>query len=312
MSASPTPQPALEKLFELEHHVVKAVFFHQARGTVVTFEPMTSTLDTMSTVEGMGERFYQGMGFNTVAVIPRGQSWYRTPDILKFLAQLVDSGTLRRYPMTATFGFSMGAYGAMTYAALLGADAVLSVAPITSLDPRVAPFETRFSTDLPVDWDGPCVDGAVGVAETNRFVCVYDPLSPPDDAHMRRVIKAREAMGLGGQYLRLPGVGHKTMGPLVFLDLIKTLSAQTLSGSIDAAAFHRAARARRRLEQYYVTMAGSHRVRCSRAFQRIVSERKAAMRRSGRLIPMVDPKALPNVANAEKLPWAVLAQAGAR
>lgn len=306
---------ALSRQIELEHHIVDLKFFRQARGTVVVFRGVKETLEHVDRDwTSKGDQFLMACGFNLVRVVPKWRTYYRTDDVLAFLPQLASSKVFSAYPGVATYGTSMGGYGALAYARVLGATKAVALAPFSTLSTAILPWEDRFpKSSARLDWTGPLHDATTEVAAPAETLICYDPLETKDRAHTLRLAQARAVAGCETVLCRAPGAGHNVFKMMALLGLLKPLVHDFLLGAFSPSTFNAAMRARRGLEFYYDTLSEHRRVAQSPAFNRIVAEHKAARLSDGSLCREAVPRSVaePAPSDAKKVPWALLHGAGA-
>lgn len=117
-----------------------------SRSGVVTFgtwlqQPLQQR--PASAAKGFGEGIFTSRGIDELHIVPRRNHWYQSPE-------MADAARLAREfcqgRQAVTYGSSMGGYGAALFSARLGVPAVC-LAPQFSLDPAVAPWETRWRED---------------------------------------------------------------------------------------------------------------------------------------------------------------------
>lgn len=187
-----------------------------------------------------GYDFLAGQGWDVLGVMVKRADWFRHPDLWDVFDQLRDDGFFRRYDHVAMYGSSMGAYGALAFAPAAPGCTVLALAPQTTLDRKVVPFDKRYgSADRVTDWGGRYSDAADGVKSAGRAYVVFDPREKEDAAHAARL------RGPNITFLRVPGVGHKIPPAFKKMGLLKPLCERGLTGELSPAEFGRLFRARR-------------------------------------------------------------------
>ncbi len=295
----------VDEAVELENHVVHLKLFPSAPGTAIVFEAIHGTIDAIGPHKRpSGEKFYLENGFNLISVIPRWKTFYRTPDIITFLAQLSEAGVLDTYPKIVTIGSSMGGFGAATFARLMKADCTLAIAPFSTLNPDLAHWEDRWPEQTAeLDWSGPLADAATEIAAPPRAILIYDPFDGKDRNHVQRLHSARTAMARETVMLRYPGGGHEVAKPLAWLGMMKELSLGAFHGGLDPDAFYKRARMRRRLGYYYRTLLAFDRVSRSKLFREIVTARAEIAERAPDYLPEV--KGAP-IKSLKQIPWALM------
>ncbi len=233
------------ELFRSNDLLVRQVDGHGSTACVVTFASFTDFrfLDRL----GFGEEFLGLSGLDAIHVISRDNDWYQYPETVDAMA-VVHAAT-RRYGRVVTYGSSMGAYAAIRLAGLVGAHAVLALSPQYSIDPTVAPWDTRW------------------VECSKRFHAVWERTLPlpavpeayvafdPTDLDRRHIALFRAAFRF--QPLALPRAGHPVTGFLVDVGLLKHAILDVAHGRFDAAAFTALALARREQSaQFLMTQSG--------------------------------------------------------
>ena len=167
------------------------------------------------------------------------KNWYRSKSLIQFLKKI--SEDLKEFPERLGYGSSMGGYAVSAFSQILGLDRILLINPISTLNRRIVPFETRFRTFANnLDWEFECFDGAD--TEALGYV-IYDPIYRLDRKHAERYKNL--------VHLRFPGVGHNMPKHLQDLRVLSTLVLNFIENSTDINDFFKKIRARRELPRYY-------------------------------------------------------------
>ncbi len=223
---------------DLKHHVVAWLPQGHQR-LVVTFDNLTVLRDGADRLP-WGYEFLAAQGWDVLGIMVKRLDWFRHDALFDVFDELRDSGFFARYQHVAMYGASMGAYGALAFAPAAPGCTVLAMAPQTTLDRAVVPFDTRYkAVDRIADWSGRYSDAATGVKAAARAYVVFDPLVPEDAAHAARLA------GDNVVQLRLPAVGHKIPPALKKMGLLKPLCQRALVGELSLPEFNRLYRARR-------------------------------------------------------------------
>lgn len=149
---------------------------------LVTFNDMTTLAN--------GRRFWgQAMaekyGLSAVGVVTARPSWF--PE--SFMAEAIPAvrEIARRFDRVVVYGYSMGAYAALKYAAAVGADHVLAFSPQYSIDPAVtAAHDRRYAAHFdPAQRGGlPITAADTGTAEA---FAIFDPAHVEDAWNVRQL-----------------------------------------------------------------------------------------------------------------------------
>lgn len=188
-------EQAAEEGFSIEkaerdfHETPNLHAYHLRQGSdtlVVTFN--TRILDGGVPRNGWGELRLGKLGYDVLAVIDLHGRWYPGAD-MRQLAEAVRPH-LARYREIVTYGFSMGAYAALKYSALVGASRCYAFSPQYSIRPEdVAAFDPRrprefynseLHADMAIGREDVCADAYM----------VYDPFFAVDLEHARLISAA--------------------------------------------------------------------------------------------------------------------------
>ena len=142
-------------LVPLDTAVVRFVIPDAAEEVVVTFESAIGSIQRTNLLRtGFGEKFLLENHFAVISVLPFEANWYRTQDIRDFLSSVAIKQFISRFKKIHTYGSSMGAYGALAFADVLGATNVVAISPVTTLASGLVPWENRFRPGTAFQWDG--------------------------------------------------------------------------------------------------------------------------------------------------------------
>lgn len=205
---------------------------------------------------GFGEAFFAERGIDAIQVLPVGNHWYHYPDMADALAAIRRAVAGR--DRVVAYGSSMGGYAALVHGRAAGADAALALSPQFSVDPRIVPFEDRWTRE------------ARGI----RFRAVpHDPVAEAYiayDSRDRRERRHFEMFAARAPVVGLPVAhgGHPVGGVLLEAGLLQPLVTAVGQGVVTAAPVIAAvAAARKGTAQYAYTL--SHRVAPHRTALRV-------------------------------------------
>jgi hypothetical protein len=209
------------------------------RRLVVTFDNLSVFRDGPDRLP-WGYDFLSAQGWDVLGIMVKRPDWFRHPDVWDQFDQLRDAGFFSDYDHVAMYGSSMGAYGALAFAPAAPGCTVLALAPQTTLDRTIVPFDTRYPrADRLTNWGGRYSDAAEGVKSAGRAYVVFDPRQSMDAAHAARL------QGENIVFLRAPGVGHKIPPAFKKMGILKPLCERGLTGDLTLSDFGGMFRARR-------------------------------------------------------------------
>lgn len=204
------------------------------RACVVTFESFHE--DSGFDRPGFGEAFFAHERIDAVHLLCRDSAWFQDFELGEALAAI--RAACADATRVLAYGSSMGGYAAIRFADAVGAHAVLALSPQYSVDPKRAPFETRWiEARRRIAFD-PAIDGPIRCAA--RAAIVYDPTIAEDRAHADLI-----AADVPVTRLPLDHAGHPAGPFLAETGLLRPLVLDMLHGELDAAALSAAAGARR-------------------------------------------------------------------
>ncbi len=209
-----------------------------AKELVFSFESALGSIDHSDLRRsGFGESFLLQNGYAVVSILPNEANWYRPKDIHDFLTSSELQTFASKFDVLHTYGSSMGAFGACTFAEALNADNVIAISPISTLNSTLVPWEKRFRNGITQDWTGSFSDAARGLGKRASIYCLYDETCP-DSRHVARLSR------FAGENLKkilVPNARHavamtlsaqKLLKPIV-LDCLLRKDLETVLRSLD-------------------------------------------------------------------------------
>lgn len=154
--------------------------------------------------EGFAEVFCKKYGYRSLFVVPATNDWYQSRGSEKAVS--VAANLASEASRVIVYGSSMGGYGALNYAAALGADVALAVIPQYSIDGKKVPFEKRWRQDAAAIAFRRDPISASSTSGCRAYV-VYDPFFEPDRKHAELIQDSGAA-----ELVKLPFIGHSGPG----------------------------------------------------------------------------------------------------
>jgi hypothetical protein len=231
---------AATELFRSDDLLVRRVGGFGGQTCYVTFDSYTDhrTLDR----PGFGEHHFRARGIDAVHVLSRDNHWYQYPELSDALAAVASATA--RYDRVIAYGSSMGGFAALHYGAACGATVGIALSPQYTVDPSVVPFDRRWAEDV----------ARINFREDalpplNCPYIVYDPLDRHDKRHFDLSAERWPVIGIP-----VPHGGHPVAAYLLETDLLGALLRAVEVGPIDASAFARELRVRRRRSGHYLSV----------------------------------------------------------
>lgn len=211
---------------------------------VVTFDNLDIAMGKREDRRPWGYGFIEKQGWSMLGVMAAGWTWYRDPWVAAEFDRLAAEGFFARFARVVFYGASMGGYAAAAFSPAAPGAEVVAISPQSTLDRRLVPFETRYRVAWDEDFAGRYGDAATVSAAARRVILLYDPHEPLDAGHADRFAAANVLK------LRCPLLGHRLGTSLQQMGILNPIILAALDGSLTAAAFHRALRARKGFPRY--------------------------------------------------------------
>ncbi|WP_131802575.1 alpha/beta hydrolase family protein [Yoonia litorea] len=183
------------------------------KSSYLWFEPRSPVLvvsfDNLATLDDPYPRMpwiarqVADLGFSILGVQSRRKDWFRGTDADHLIQTLSDQGFFQTFETVVFIGASMGAFAALNYAPLVSGARVLALSPQSTMNKRIAPFETRFPWAVKnSDWTEPAfIDAADAIPDIPSVTIVFDPFDATDKQH---------AMRMRGPHVQLAPVPNST------------------------------------------------------------------------------------------------------
>ncbi|MGH1425081.1 MAG: phosphoadenosine phosphosulfate reductase [Pseudooceanicola sp.] len=214
-----------------------ASFIDHGTTLLVTFETISSM--RADDGESLGWHMVRDAGWSHLCIASDGDTWFRDPKIYGYFDRLVDDGFFEDFDHVLFYGAGACGYAASAFSVAAPGAAVLAVTPQATLDPDVAPWETRF-------------DGMRRVSFTDRYGYAPDMIDAADRAYVI-YDPAQTLDAMHGALFRRPNVTRfqlRRMGgalekDLIDMKILHRLMELAATGRLTRPCFARLARTRR-------------------------------------------------------------------
>ena len=217
---------------------------------------------------GFGESFLHSEGLPAIHFVSGANHWWQTTEMVPALRSARRFARRVSHVRRASYGSSMGGFGALQTAADLDVDAVFAVSPQFSVHAEYVPFETRWRKEAAtLERIAPAIGP---IPDDVRVVVAFDPAHAHDAAHVSLIPTKIEAVAL-------PYSGHPSTKVLAQTSHLKPLVRLLCDGewiSADVAELARNARRARPLSPAYLDNLARHCLkRGKRSLARVCAER---------------------------------------
>lgn len=122
-------------------------------------------------------------GWSHLSVIARDTSWFRDPAVYHYFDSLLDSGFFEGFDHVIFYGAGPNGYAACAFSVAAPGATVLAVSPQATLDPRVAPWDDRYTAQRRHSFNDRYGYAPDMVEAADRVILFYDPFQDHDAMH---------------------------------------------------------------------------------------------------------------------------------
>jgi len=215
------------------------------KGTlIVTFEEGEDIRQNRATAAPLGYEMAERLGWSSMTVVARGQTWFRDQSLYAFFDEITDEGVFDAYDDVVFYGERMGAYAAGAFSAAAPGARALMIQPVATLDPRVTDWDPRFTRHRRKDWTTRYGYAPAMTDALREAYVVYDPEDELDAMHAA-------LFGSGHtQKFRARHFGGRVAQNLEAAGALTSLIQDAARGRLDAARFAELWRKRRNYPPY--------------------------------------------------------------
>ncbi len=204
-----------------------------------TFESYPEITASSENDEPRGFHFVKRLGWSHLAIISRGHSFFRSPEIHRYFDRLIDDGFFEDFDRVLFFGVHEAGYAASAYSVCAPGAEVLALRPFATLSPNLASWDERYPHARKLNW-------------TKRFGFAPDMLDAAAHATVILDPRVKEDAMHGALYNRknvtsLWARGSGTMIDALFdgIGILNKLIVLAMDGGLDAKTFYKLYRKRR-------------------------------------------------------------------
>lgn len=225
-----------------------AAFKDDGPTLLVTFETLAPP-----GAEGLplGLHLAEPHGWSHLGVIADGPTWWRDSTVYRYFDRLTDDAFLEDFDRVVIYGAGPAGYAACAFSVAAPGATVLALQARATQDPAVAGWDRRTPAARRLDFTDRYGFAPDMVEGTGRVFLVHDPLVAEDAMHA--------ALFRHAFVTRLPcrHLGAQVEAGLAKMGLLAPLVEAAADGSLDAAAFARLWRGRRRQPLYLRQLVGA-------------------------------------------------------
>lgn len=222
-------------------------FFYSRNRLVITFEPDTDKKPGTELRPGWGSVALRKNRISHLCVKPSVSDWYQGSELADIFRELKEHISL--HSRIITYGASMGGFGALAYADLLGANEVYAFDPQSTLHRPDVPWEKRFIKALPLDFTGPFGSSVGKFSNADQVYIFLDWHTSADRMHAERLRSGNV------EYVNIPYTGHGAAYAASAAGVMKHIMHGVMYGDLDRQRIYRDLHlGRRKVDRYALEM----------------------------------------------------------
>lgn len=179
-------------------------------------------------------------GWSSLVILAREPRFYRDPEVLDFFDAQIDDSFFDSFRRVLFFGTGQHGYAACTFSLAAPGATVLAISPQATLDPEIAPWETRFPNQRRLDFRSRFGFAPAMLEGARTAFIIYDPSEKLDAMHA--TLYRRPPVSV----LRTPALGPDTVAALDRLGVLNTLIEAAMRGRLTQRRFADMMRDRRK------------------------------------------------------------------
>lgn len=215
-----------------------ALFIEAGPRLLVTFETIEGARRSPSALPRGFEHVTRD-GWSLLALLSRGETWFRDPAVWRLFDRLTDDGFLEDFESTLFMGSGPSGYAAAAFSVAAPGATVLALRPYATLDPAIAGWDRRHLADRGRDWTTRYGYAPEMIEGAQRAYVLHDPGHAPDAMHAALFHRGNVTL------LRCPFAGTRVEAMLDSMSILPRIIDLAMVGALDRLTFARLWRQRR-------------------------------------------------------------------
>lgn len=239
---------AIEEKFIFDSLGVQLSILDINKPLVYVFDDVSSA-GSLEGRSAWGFEYVKSRGYNVIGFLEGDKDgWYRSSSYTKLIECIGRHVFIDLFPRIVGYGTSMGGFAASAFSRPLKMNSMLLLAPVSSLNSTLCPWENRYKKAARKNWDLGFYDG-VEVGEAKCYL-VFDSLYKPDLLHQKRYAKNENCVSISAF-----GFGHSVAKYMNQIGLLDEIFLSVVEGeAIDLNNISKKIRSRRKLDKYYYNL----------------------------------------------------------
>ncbi len=160
-----------------------AGFLEAGNNLLVTFENAETIRAHNTDAEPRGFAYARHDGWSHLALMSKGQSWFRDPAVYDFFDRLTDDGFFDDFETILFHGAHEGAYAAAAFSVAAPGATVIALRPQATLDPKITSWDPRYKTHRQINFNDRYGYAPDMIDAAEAVFVAYDPSQHLDTIH---------------------------------------------------------------------------------------------------------------------------------
>ncbi len=227
-----------------------ALYVGGGKDLIVSFENLDHVFEGGADRMPWGYQFVSKQGWSMLGLMAHDWTWYRDEDVFDFFDGLRDEGFFDQFDNVVFYGASMGAYAAAVFSSAAPNSKVILISPQATLDPKIAPFEKRYSkAKKNCSFEGRYSYAPELVKKASKAYLFVDPFHKLDRQHAE-LFKEASNLNIYNCYF----FGHRIASLWLQIGILKDIITQSVNGTLSPSLFYNLLRKRKDNIRYHREM----------------------------------------------------------
>ena len=221
-----------------------AAFIEREPTLLVSFETIQGMHALSDRAQPLGWEMVEARNWSHLCLASDGDTWFRDKAVHGYFDRLIDDGFFDEFETVLFYGAGPCGYAAAAYSVASPGARVLAIQPQATLDPRVTEWDPRFTDMRMQDFTSRYGYAPDMLDAADQAYVLYDPREALDAMHAALFTRPNVTK------LRMRFMGDALQTDLLEMEQWVPLLGAAADGSLDAASFATAYRARRDYRPY--------------------------------------------------------------
>lgn len=225
-----------------------AGFLEAGNNLLVTFENIDQARLNNVDAEPRGFAYARHEGWSHLALLSKGESWFRDAAVFEFFDRLTDDGFFEDFETIIFYGANAAGYAAAAFSVAAPGATVIALRPQATLDARLTGWDRRYKAHRRQDFTGRYGYAPEMIEGAEHVFIAYDPIQRLDAGHAALFYKPHVTA------LPCPLLGPEIDRAFDRIGIHDVMLKLAMEGALDGNRFNQLLRARRYDQTYVRTL----------------------------------------------------------